>query len=442
MLSMMENIRILGKTSTIYHSSVLWKKNIEDICFKLLALLIILNHSVYYYIESTRSFIQIFVILVTLLTFIVGTKGKINITPHIKVGLVIPFIISIIYFISAVEISDFGSYATRYFIYIPLMIILLGTLNNEKEWKFFYSMSDIIYLIAIISICGWIFTAIFSDFPSLGWIPTEWGGIINGTEKGVINYYYIYYIAQESLVPGIKYRNCGIFCEGPAYSFILSIALLVEIFLRNKPDKKKIIILCIAMLTTFTTSSIVYFIIFSLLKCFISKRRTRRLKILVLPIFIIIFISTIVCLLEHKANQASVSIRLNSYINAFEAFKLNPIFGYGYKFNGAAVFNSGFTDSLSDTLIRGGIILTAYYLLPFLWYLVRAFRRMICKGGKIEKIYDQNFVVFIWAIYVFITNILTYTFIMLTFVAYGYMILTRKEQLDEKFNQITVCNNR
>lgn len=424
-----------GRTNYIYRRN---KKSIIKIdnkilCLYVLALLIILNHSVYYYIVSTKKLLQIMITLWVTITFIVFTGKKIHCHKSIITGLLLSYIFSTVYFLFSGAIYHLFSYGIRYFLFIPLMIVLLDSIDTKRPFLFFLILSDIIYCIALISLFFWIFATVLHIIPNSGNVATDWGEImLNPTTKGATNFGYLYYEIQKapsSLAHLISFRNCGIFCEGPAYAFILSLALVTEHFIRRPKSLIKIAVLWITMLTTLTTSSFLYIAFFAAVTWYISHKESRKLKTIFIPILLFLFIGLTVVLIRYKSNQSSVSIRLNDYLNAFSAFANKPIFGYGYKFDTVTVFNAGITNSFSDTLIRGGIILTSYYLIPLLCYPFRTFTKMIKKGNHISHSSDCNFVLLIWTVYVYLTNILTYTFILLTLIAYGYVLLSRREYL-------------
>lgn len=423
------------KTSYIYpnNKKCFFKIDYKMLCIYILALLIILNHSVYYYMDHTKKPLQIIIILWVLITFLLLNGKKIHCHKDIITGLIFSYAFSITYFLYSGAIHHASSYGTRYFVFVPLMIIILDRIDTKQPFLFFLALSDIIYCIALVSLFFWIFATVLHIIPDIGTVTTDWGEVmLDPTTKGATNFWYLYYEIQKapsSLIHLVNYRNCGIFCEGPAYAFMLSLALVTEHFLRNPKNTTKIAILWIAMLSTLTTSAFLYIAFFAAITWYISHKGSRKLKTIFIPALLLLFIGLAVLLIRYKSNQSSVSIRLGDYLNAFSAFIYKPVLGYGYKFDSVIVFNAGITNSLSDTLVRGGIIFTLYYLIPLLCYPIRAFLKMIKKGNAISYIYDCNFILLIWSVYVYLTTILTYTFIMLTLIAYGYVLLTRREHL-------------
>lgn len=374
--------------------------------------------------RSGGEIISYALLIMTIISFIVTTKGKIKVYRNIEAGLFVCMGTALIYVPFANLQEATMSYVTRYLLFVPIMVLIINEFERHEKWGLFYTLSDIITLLSVVSIFGWLFTSVFQVIPNLGFVETEWGGIMHGNMKGVINNGYLYFTAQKSTVLGIPYRNCGIFCEGPAYAFVLSFALMTEMFLKDGLNKKRIIILWITMATTLTTSAVLYFVLFYALKWYLTNKTNRNIKKMLIPIMLVLFCVIINILLESKTNQASVYIRTIAYSNAFFAFLQKPLFGYGYKFDAASNFMTGITDSFSDVLTRGGICMTAYYMLPFLSCIISLLASGK-KGYAISDIDDKNFVLAVYSLYVFFTVTLAYTFILLFLVSYGYTVMRR-----------------
>lgn len=404
----------------------------------ILALLIILNHSVYYYMDYTKFILQISILIWTLATFIVVSSGKIAISKYARRSFGISLITAIVCFWGIHGWTELGSYLSRYMFFVPLMIMILDILKEERTF-FLFALSDIIYVIAVISLIFWVLASVLHIIPSNGWIPIDWAGVMKETQKGGNNYWYIYYEVQQaptSLIKILPYRNCGIFCEGPAYAFILSFSLLIETYFRDKTNKKRQIILWITMITTLTSSTIMYIALFLAIKWYLSDKKGRKIRTLVIPIVLFMFVCLLIVVLLNKTNQNSVMIRIGGYIGALTSLKSKPIFGYGYNFD-TTYFGAGITDSLSDVIVRGGLAFTCYYLLPFIVCGIRSFKRMLKKYDILDNI---NFAFCLWTLYVFATTVLTYTFIMLSIVAYGYLSLIGDFGHENKENSYSVTD--
>lgn len=394
----------------------------------LLVILLVLNHSVYYYMNPTKNILQIGIIIATFVALICMPNYRIQ-RSYIYRAIVV-LIVALLLLASGWVGQDKLSFIVRYVYFIPLMILIFASCKENEKYVFFYHLSDIISLLAVFSLVLWFMGSILHIIPATGIVKPEWGKVDLGNgEYGAINYLYLYFDIQVSptSIPNniIPYRNCGIFCEGPAYAFILSIALITELFLRENKKNRVILLIC-TLISTMTTSSMMYLALFGVLRWFISKRYfNRRKKICIIPGAIFIFIIFIMILLKYKSNTNSVEIRLNDYINGFRTFVTSPLIGYGYSFEAFSV-GAGITNSLSDTLVRGGCVYTLYYLGPVLGNLLQSLKMMIKKGNRVECVYDKECVLMVWILCAYCTTILTYTFILLTLITYAYIGVERQ----------------
>lgn len=425
----MERMESLGKMKITYHNSYkLYKNKTIQYFITFFSFLIILNHSVYYYMENVDSIISNAIIVCTLLVFLVTTGAKIN--NDIKWPLVLCIGISLLYF----AFGDIGggvfSYVARYLYFVPLTISILSALNKYNKFSIFFTLSDIISTIAIISLFFWVFTSLFQVLPNMGFIETSWGGISgSGDTKGVINHFFVYFSAQKTYWNiGPIYRNCGIFCEGPAYAFVLALAIITETFLRDAKNKKRLVMLWATMITTLTTSAVLYFILVCAMKWYLSRKASKTLKNMILPLLLFALLIGIQYMLQFKLNQRSVLIRMSAYNNAFTAFVSKPLFGYGYKYDVASNFFTGITDSFSDALVRGGICFISIYLIPLIVGTFILFRKIQKKRAVNGTDFEKQFVILIFALYSFMTCTLTYTFIMLLLICYGYTIIGKEDR--------------
>ena len=405
----------------------------KQICIYILALLIILNHSVYYYIDTSKIFIQVFLLVWTFTTYMVITGWKTRIGKKIKKKLYLAIGLAIICLVAMNAEGEIVSFVSRYLYFIPLLILILDELKEEKL-TLIYAISDIIFGIAVISLFFWLYGTFLDLIQPTNFLSIEWAGFCKGDIKGGYNYMYLYYEVQRAPETVIKYiscRNCAIFCEGPAYAFMLSLALVVENFFRQKKRISKIVILWLVMLTTLTSSTIMYMMVFMLLRWYLNNKGSRKTRTLIIPIMVLIFLFALWLVILNKSNQTSVAIRLGGYLGALKSLGNKPVAGYGYSYD-PTIFGAGITDSLSDVAVRGGLLFIAYYLLPFISYIINAIWTMIKNKKNYNKSRDKIFALFVWGIYAFSTTILTYTFIMLVIVAYGYSSLGGDEESENK----------
>lgn len=201
--------------------------------------------------------------------------------------------------------DKYVAYCFRYIMLLPLLWFYLSQ-QKETNINAYLSLplklSNVITVIAIISIVMWLLCSIMAIIPTTFMIPYDW-------TPGVYfipSYYNIYFETQHTYLLGQQvWRNSGIFNEAPMHNMILCTAFAIEYFIRPQKSKLRISILTFAIISTFTTTGQLFLI--AITGWHIYKnigKRYRPLLIIVTPIILgIIYIMRIVEveLLELKA---------------------------------------------------------------------------------------------------------------------------------------------
>lgn len=175
-------------------------------------------------------------------------------------------------------------------------------------------------------------------------------------------------------------RNCGIFCEAPMYSFVITVALMIIIFFHKiiHIERWKIVILAITLLSTAATTGVIVIILSLALKLLLDSRMSLKLLIGIigLPIVFVVLES----ILTSKVNSmgGSVDIRQEDIIAGYHAWMQRPLLGHGLSdadaylpfisfyrtvLNGNDGFSSGLMQVLSKTGIYGGVLFVAFPVL-------------------------------------------------------------------------------
>ncbi|ETP70953.1 hypothetical protein UYO_3104 [Lachnospiraceae bacterium JC7] len=130
-----------------------------------------------------------------------------------------------------------------YFLILCIVMILYNSACNDKKYGFYTKFNNIIFLITVISLLFWLFGTVIGILQPTGVIYTTWtSNTVSNELKPVKTYYDIYYVAQTygmNKALGITtnldiIRNTGFFTEAPMFSFVLVLALLVELFKKRK----------------------------------------------------------------------------------------------------------------------------------------------------------------------------------------------------------------
>lgn len=312
---------------------------------------------------------------------------------------------------------DSRSFVGQFIVFFPLMLFFL-LFHQSNGYNLLIKISNIMVLLSLISIVMWTLASVLGVLHSNNFVSIHWG-----IDRYIKNYYYIYFETQLTNIGSFPiYRNSGIFTEGPMYTLNLTLALIIELFIRNKVKLKNIIILFITILTTLTTTGMVMTVVIFLAKYLISSKGREKKKLsfkpFILPIVGILAIIIIQILLNSKSDSASYSIRLDDFVAAFKAWKENFIFGGGYNQDDPIVkymssfrsYNTGFSNSIMIVLAQGGIYLFIVYLIPFFLSIIQSF--------KLRR--PEIFMTSISIAILFITTSFPYTLMLITFVSLGY----------------------
>ena len=271
----------------------------------------------------------------------------------------------VIFYILSVSLEQTYRFLGWFGVLMPILLICFWIYNNlslsERLLKVY---SNIMIILAIISLIMWFSCSIASFLPLNTKLLVGWGR--NSYIYGFFNIYYETQSIDFLFFSGV--RNTGIFIEAPMYSFCLSLALLIELFIENKVNKKRIMILIVTIMTTVSTTGIGCILLSLFLKYTTdmeAKEKGKKfLKIIFSCMFMIIvlFISNII--LENKYSTNSFSVRMNDLFLQFEIWKNN--FWIGKSFNSNQF---GSSNSIMVILADGGLFLGVFYLIPFkiLW---------------------------------------------------------------------------
>lgn len=290
----------------------------------------------------------------------------------------------------------FDSYKTLSFFKAIIMLIIcifysvLFGQNKRKKFSlngnnipFWICYEQIMIVIACISLFFWMFGSCLEIFQPTGHIWSTWS---TSKDTYVASYYGLYFETQDwqSVFSLLKYRNTAIFTEAPMASLNFSVALLIDLFIREKKSTRNLMILTAAIISTFSTTGYIVMILAYFAKLFFKEeKKTSRwiIKHFVVVIALIIGVGFIQSLIDQKLGTASGSIRLDDFSAGFKAWSDHPMLGNGYG-NGEAIThyisgfrrnNTGYSNSPMYILALGGI----YLFFPFLFTALKAIFRII-----------------------------------------------------------------
>lgn len=282
-------------------------------------------------------------------------------------------------------IDEHGSviYIFRYVIILPLLWLYLS-LRKEIGYKsylsLFFCFSNMMVILACISLAMWLLGSILQIFPPTGLFPYDWDPIAS-----FIPTYWGIYFETQSVAPWGEffYRNSGIFTEGPMHNMPLCVAFCIEYFLRPVRSKVRLSILAITILTTFTTTGQLFLLLILGLHLYKTSRGKLRTAIIVLaPLLLFGGYMATTTLIENKkmtkGGEGSVESRKEDITYCIEAGIKHPVLGVGLVEDGKSEFlwkgkKLGRSNSLFAVFARGGIYVLVLYLgalffIPYRYY--------------------------------------------------------------------------
>ena len=261
------------------------------------------------------------------------------------------------------------AYIKLYFVILPLLLILTSSYMSEERESvshLFIKFSNIVAVIAIISLFFWFLGSTLELIPSTAIIPNSWGG-----DRFIPTYFGIYFETQEGAAYkiGSMIRNSGIFNEAPMYNMILCTALSIELFLRPTIYIKRLILITLTIITTISTTGLIFmFVVYTIKGCNGFASRYRLQMILLLPILLLASLFVMNCILENKkeVGEGSYSSRSRDIVKCFEVGLEHPINGIGIMHANKATTtdNFGYSNSLFGTFAHGGLYFLFLYLIP------------------------------------------------------------------------------
>lgn len=290
------------------------------------------------------------------------------------------------------------------FIKFLLMYTIVALVyKKEKNPQILIAYSNLVCIIAVISIFFWIFGSQLQLIHPTGVYMSNWSNLYGGYDSKA-TYYNIYFETQwlDNVV-----RNSAIFAEAPMASLTFSVAITLENLYGKecKFHKLKLLILILAVLTTFSSTGYICLII-NLVYLLLKNRSKKSNFLLVLvPVILIVGVLGINYIFSNKLQTSSGISRSVDYMNAFTAWEKYPFLGIGIN-NGSKLLYGigkfGYSNSFGKILGEGGIYLTLLYIYPFIVSLWRAYNM---------KSLRQLFLTII-VVFLFITTIFTNTYLL------------------------------
>lgn len=317
------------------------------------------------------------------------------------------------------------SITLRDIVLLCIIFMYYVLIESDSMPKLLIAYRNVIFIIAAISIFMWLFCCILRFIPVTSIETVYWGKAAQVQSYFMVQFEseYLYLFGQKIIC------NRSFFVERAFAAFAFLIGGIYELFIEKEQSKVRLIVLFMAIITTFSMTGIITTIFTVVIYYAIQKGNFtiyRILKWFIFPIMLSVSIILISYLLNEKISQGrSVNIRLADIQNGIIAWKTSPIFGYGYSNADTidATFNTGYSNSISMILTRGGIWILLLYILAFFKGIYAAVKRKNLK----ELAFIIVFIIPLSATAIAFTDIVFY---LLSFLGCGMINMANSEIVD------------
>lgn len=381
------------------------------------ALFILECRSIYNNLDSTRNTFWLFSLTalgIAVTICILSSRKYYGRKKAYKVGLFLSFLL--FYYVVYFWGMGYDSVGFLHYLFSVAIIAIYYFLCCDKKDvpKVLVKYNLLVCILAFISFFLWLFGSVLGIISPTNVIQMNWVG--TGADASYRSYFNLLYEIQRiSNVPilGVVFKNTGIFVEAPFYALHLSLALLIELFIKPKANKSHIFLLIATTITTFSTTGYLIGIVgITAYEFILGKRTWKKILLLVSPLVLIGVALISLNLISDKLSNMSGLTRLDDFRTGWIVFTKHPLFGVGYNnyktvqaYMSAWRRNSlGISSSLMLSLSYGGLFLT----LPYIFCLFRGI------FANIQVRIFTIFFVFLWVVAAFPFQYIT-SFLLLFF---------------------------
>lgn len=348
-------------------------------------ILTVLNCNSVFYTElhggyNSHTIFNILWMFILIFLFFNSLKKYKRHTLNLKIEICCYIFIFLIYMIILffININYINIFNMINMLFSPIFLVILFCVDKNNS-SLLIKAENFILVLAGISLVFWAMSII--GIPTNSHITIGWNGVhsING-------YFGFHFIAQGKVNNFIGFsnviRNTGLFSEAPMYSYVLCIALLIELFVRDTKNivSWRVVLLFIAILSTTSTTGLIVLLPAILFKYIVSSNNLVKQIIFALLIPLVLFIIKIA--MVNKIGDVtnvttSYGIRMNDIYATTHAWIQHIFIGNGigndnaikqfmYGWRLLPGGNDGLSTGFLSVLAYGGIFYSLFYLIPTL----------------------------------------------------------------------------
>ncbi len=389
---------------------------------------VILNGNSVYHANSVRNLYLMEGILV--LTFLLLSANilcyRSSPTKSSMLGAVALVGYCVVYFCFMQYSMSATNYLEMFIIGAPLTFLLFAELyRHGRLMKLFYKFVDIITILAVVSLVFWFLGEVFQVIKPNGYVDIVWGNFT--TVKGYYGIHFAFQLDTTFFPDAYLFRNSSIFSEAPMFNLWLDIALAIEVFLKPKMSKFRVVILVITVFTTLSVTGILFMVLCVILSGLLRIRNMNKAQacafVLMAIVVIPLLVAAVITSFNLKVDTRSYEMRLADYVDGFLVWMDYPLFGAGFgNLRALQVYSNagvvGFSNSVTAVLGTGGLWMALLYYIPHVAMMVpkaSGSKKIACFGGCM--------------MYLFVTTIFFARYIGLVLLLFGYTVIAGRKYL-------------
>lgn len=340
-------------------------------------LLVILNgNSVYHATTQIEYHLLEWSVVVTYL--LLGYHlfvGNIRLMSSRTIGAVVLAVYALAYLAVRHDQISITDFTWLFVLGLPGAYLLFSSFHEKGLlMPLFRKVGDVVCVLAVMSLYFWIFGVMLKRIWPNMYTLISWGRF--GWVKGYSGLHFEIQLDTTFFPDAFIYRNSGIFTEAPMLNLWLDIALAIELFLREKPSKVRIVILVVTVFTTMSVTGVVFLALCLAVHLANDRGKIHGLQKGVLICMIIVFVVPAMAWLigysmSLKSETQSYLMRLSDYGAGLRLWLDHPIFGSGYanlKSLQEYMYSPdnviGFSNSLTAVLGTGGLWVAMLFYIP------------------------------------------------------------------------------
>ena len=341
------------------------------------ALMVVLNGNSIYHASAYIDYhlLEYGILLTMALLVIYRFTGKIRLeTSWVALGVFLA-LYSVTYLSARQGTMSAADFFMLFVIGLPLLVLLFTQMHQRDILiPLFRKVGDVVCVLAAISLFFWLFGVVLKMIePNMATV-ISWGRF--GFVKGYYGLHFEVQLDTTFFPMAFLYRNSGIFAEAPMLNLWLNIALAIELFLKSRGSRRRVVLLVVAVFTTMSVTGILFLLLCLLLYLLRSERGSKAGRVgMMMAVILLLALPVLVILigfsLSLKADTRSYLMRLSDYSAGVKLWLDYPILGSGYgnlrslqeyMYSPDGVL--GFSNSLTAVLGTGGLWVAVLFYIP------------------------------------------------------------------------------